>query len=145
MIWSESAGLQSGGNNSSPQILRIPPCVSGTNRLLFRSAATFRRSVADVLAAARFHLLAESGWRKTKLTFEGAVKGRLRLIANSISDLRNATARGLEHLCYELKPPASQVGNGRLRQITPEALGQYGTRKFLHRSNRGPEELVEQV
>ena len=63
-----------------------------------------------------------------KLTFEGAVKGRLRLIADFSSDLRNATARGLEHLRAELKPPACQVGNGGFREITPETLGQYGAR-----------------
>ena len=34
-------------------------------------------------------MVAESGWGKTKLTFESTVKGRLRLIANFSSDLRN--------------------------------------------------------
>jgi hypothetical protein len=51
-------------------------------------------------------LVLESGCRKTELTFEGAVEGRLRLITNFSSDLHNATARGLEHLRAELKPQA---------------------------------------
>src|SRR4026209_1888937 len=73
-------------------------------------------------------LAPEAGRREAELTFEGAVKGRLRLIAHLRSDLRNATAAGLENLRTELKPPACEVGNGGFREVTPETLGQYGTR-----------------
>ena len=73
----------------------------------------------------------------TKLTFEGAVERRLGFVTDLSCDLRNATARGVEHLRSELKAPAGQVGNGRLRQITPEALGQYGTRNsYIVRERR---------
>jgi hypothetical protein len=61
------------------------------------------------LLRANFSWLPESRRRKTKLTFESAVKRRLRLIANFTSDLRNSAARGLQHLRAELKPPAGQV------------------------------------
>jgi hypothetical protein len=39
VIWSESAGLQSGGSNSWSHISRIPQCMTGTHRLSFRTAA----------------------------------------------------------------------------------------------------------
>src|SRR4029077_1397000 len=59
---------------------------------------------------------------------EGAVKGGLRLIADFSGDLCDTIARGCEQLRAELKPPACEVSNGGLREITPEPLGQYGTR-----------------
>src|SRR4029077_420708 len=59
---------------------------------------------------------------------EGAVKGGLRLIADFSGDLCDTIARGCEQLRAELKPPASEIRNGGLREITPEPLGQYGTR-----------------
>ena len=96
--------------------------------LSFHDASVAHRCAGNGVVAGNSRLAAESGRREAEFTFEGAVKGRLRLIADLSSDLRNAAARGFEHLRAELKPPACEVGNGGLREITPETLGQHGTR-----------------
>ena len=57
----------------------------------FRTMTAVPHCVVNGFGAGWFRLGAESGRRKGELTFEGAVKGRFRLIANLRSDLRNAT------------------------------------------------------
>src|SRR6185295_10442620 len=78
----------------------------------FRTMTTVPHCVVNSSGAGGFRLAAESGGRKGERTFEGAVKGRFRLIANLRSDLRNTIASGFEHLRAELKPPACEVTNG---------------------------------
>ena len=65
--------------------------------------------------------------RKTELTFKGAVKGRLGLVADLCGDMRDAAVRRREHLGAEPKPPACEIGIG-VSENTPEPFGEYGPR-----------------
>ena len=56
-------------------------------------------------------MTAESGRREAELTFEGAIKGSLRLVAHLTCDLHHAVAGGCEELRADLKPPVREIGS----------------------------------
>src|SRR5579864_8892262 len=99
----------------SPECRSSTPC----------AAAITSRCQAPLFTAGRFCFVAESRWGLAKFALERAIKSRLGFIAHFRRDLRNAIARGIEHLRAELQPPAGEVSHRRLTQKMAEALRQH--------------------
>jgi hypothetical protein len=62
----------------------------------------------------------------SEFALEGAAEGGFRFVADISGDFRHSLRRALKRPCRQLKPPARQVGHGRLGKISCKALHERG-------------------